>query len=166
MQFPACSNRRTDACVQAAVPPVHVLPGDHIAYYDKILYVNGKAVTDADSAEVQPAQSGPDRVLLGESQNGHSYRIQWMRGIPSREGEREVPPGHYFVWTSCNGRCAKLWRGFSTFKTCTPRPLRWRFGARPRPTSHRTRDLLSAALWPRLCGASALRALNSGHHTF
>lgn len=73
------------------------LPGDHIAYYNKVLYVNGKPIKREFVAEY----SGP-----GEDHKANEY-IENLEGvkhsillIPSRPGldaEYIVPDGHYFV---------------------------------------------------------------------
>ncbi|WP_396589194.1 signal peptidase I [Bermanella sp. R86510] len=66
------------------------LPGDHIRYEDKTLYVNGEQVP---------------RELVGVLDRGRvaqfmerDYKVQVYRGLPSRgEGEWTVPEGHYFM---------------------------------------------------------------------
>ncbi len=75
------------------------VPGDHIAYYDKVLYVNGKQVKRQFVSEYQ----GP-----GEEHKANEY-IEDLDGvkhsillIPARPpklggGEYVVPEGHYFV---------------------------------------------------------------------
>lgn len=72
------------------------VPGDRIGYFDKVLYVNGSAVTRADSAQLS-GDGGVQRALLDEQLDGHRYHVQWMVGAPTVEGEVTVPPGAYFV---------------------------------------------------------------------
>ncbi len=76
------------------------LPGDHISYYHKVVYVNGKAMTQV-----------PDGVYVGEgggsSMTGADRRVENLNGVKHQiliepgqatvEGEFVVPPGHYFV---------------------------------------------------------------------
>ncbi|GAB4360015.1 MAG: signal peptidase I [Methylohalobius sp. ZOD2] len=76
------------------------LPGDHIAYYNKKLYVNGEPV---------PLKSLGTYVGVGQNQryNGAmmyqeklgeaQHQILVMPGQSSVEGEYVVPQGHYFV---------------------------------------------------------------------
>jgi len=73
------------------------LPGDHIAYYNKVLYVNGKAI----KREFYSVYNGP-----GEKNKVNHY-IEDLEGvkhemliIPARPGldaEYIVPEGHYFM---------------------------------------------------------------------
>lgn len=73
------------------------LPGDHIAYYNKVLYVNGKPI----KREYVSVYAGP-----GEENSATEYvekldsKNHSMLLIPSRPGhdvEYVVPEGHYFM---------------------------------------------------------------------
>ncbi len=76
------------------------LPGDHIAYYNKRLYINGEPVPlkplgrfvgTGDDARYNGA------LVFEETLGKVRHQIMIMPGRPSVEGEFTVPAGHYFV---------------------------------------------------------------------
>ncbi|MBL4762246.1 MAG: signal peptidase I [Gammaproteobacteria bacterium] len=78
------------------------LPGDRIGYYNKTLYINGKAMDQADMGVYRTEKNG------GRRMNGASLRKETLAdelqhdilvqlGAPGIEGESVVPAGHYFV---------------------------------------------------------------------
>ena len=73
------------------------LPGDHIAYFNKVLYVNGKPV----QREFVGEYAGPGQAHANEYREdlqGVKHEILLQPGRPnSLEGEYIVPDGMYFV---------------------------------------------------------------------
>ena len=73
------------------------LPGDHIAYYNKVLYVNGKPISRTFSHQYE----GPGQTHANEYQEnleGREHAMLLMPGRPnSLEGEYIVPEKMYFV---------------------------------------------------------------------
>ncbi len=68
------------------------LPGDHIRYTNKTLYINGAEVPE----ELIGAYPHNAPRIMTYEENG--YPIQQYVGIPSRgDGEWVVPEGHYFM---------------------------------------------------------------------
>ena len=71
--------------------------GDHIAYYDKTLYINGSEVKRTEAAsEIASGGSRPTIVYL-ESLDQTSYEVLHAGPRAGLEGEWAVPNGHYFV---------------------------------------------------------------------
>ena len=72
------------------------LPGDHIAYYNKVLYVNGKPISRTFSHQYEgPGQTHANEYL--EDLEGRARAVA-MPGRPnSLEGEYIVPEKMYFV---------------------------------------------------------------------
>ena len=76
------------------------LPGDHVAYYDKTLFINGKPMQQTELE----AYIG---VGAGKIMDGASHRVEDLGAVRhdilmdmaaySREFEGIVPAGHYFV---------------------------------------------------------------------
>lgn len=75
------------------------LPGDKIGYFDKTLYVNGKAVEQqtADDIDVKNNQLSASSSVFYEMLNEDKHLIAIESNRPSAEGEMTVPAGHYFV---------------------------------------------------------------------
>ena len=73
------------------------LPGDHIAYYNKVLYVNGKPVKREFLGQYEgPGQAHANKY--NEKLMGVDHAILLQPGRPSSlEGEYIVPEGMYFV---------------------------------------------------------------------
>ena len=73
------------------------LPGDHIAYYNKVLYVNGKPAPRKFVGRYDgPGQTNANEYR--ENLNGVEHEILLMPGRPSSlEGEYIVPEGMYFA---------------------------------------------------------------------
>lgn len=72
------------------------LPGDHIVYRDKTLYINGVRVPE----ELLGPYTGPDAVgaeLNRETLDDKVHEILTMPGYQSLEGEWTVPQGEYFM---------------------------------------------------------------------
>jgi len=74
------------------------VPGDHVAYYKKVLYVNGKQVETkhigeySGPGEFNPAQEYTENLL------GVEHNILILPAKPvGFEGEYIVPEGHYFM---------------------------------------------------------------------
>ncbi len=74
------------------------LPGDHIAYYNKTLYINGQ--------EIELSKAGPYRtpsgvsqsaMVFGESLGEVTHDVLITPAKFGLEGEWIVPTGHYFV---------------------------------------------------------------------
>lgn len=72
------------------------LPGDRIAYRDKVLYVNGERVRQELIVQMPPA--APSYQILEESLGAHPHvmRKELLRGGPDNF-EVTVEPGHYFM---------------------------------------------------------------------
>ena len=79
------------------------LPGDHIRYQDKTLYVNGQAVPSKLLASMQDSYDpkkgqAPTFKLSSESLGAHKFNIQTYPGSPqAKKTEWVVPKGMYFV---------------------------------------------------------------------
>ena len=73
------------------------LPGDHVAYYNKVLYVNGKPVKRDFVGQYEgPGQAHANEYV--ENLLGDEHSILLQPGRPSSlEGEYIVPDGMYFV---------------------------------------------------------------------
>ncbi|ONF42842.1 signal peptidase I [Marinobacter lutaoensis] len=69
------------------------LPGDHIRYRDKQLFINGKRIESQFVARLPPVELR--REILGEVE--HDIFLTLGRPGTSGEGEWVVPEGHYFV---------------------------------------------------------------------
>lgn len=73
------------------------LPGDHVAYYNKVLYVNGKPIKRDFVGQYEgPGQSHANNYV--EDLQGVKHSILLQPGRPSSlEGEYIVPEGMFFV---------------------------------------------------------------------
>ncbi|MGB5601679.1 MAG: signal peptidase I [Gammaproteobacteria bacterium] len=73
------------------------LPGDHVAYYNKVLYVNGKPIKRDFVGQYEgPGQSHANNYV--EDLQGAKHSILLQPGRPSSlEGEYIVPEGMFFV---------------------------------------------------------------------
>jgi signal peptidase I len=74
------------------------LPGDHIAYYNKVLYVNGKPV----ERDFIGQYTGPGQTFANEYveklDNGADHSMLLLPARPNNlQGEYIVPEGQYFV---------------------------------------------------------------------
>jgi len=73
------------------------VPGDHIAYYNKVLYVNGKQIERKRIGEY----SGPGEHNLAheyvENLVGLEHNVLIIPGRPGLDAEYIVPEGHYFM---------------------------------------------------------------------
>ncbi len=76
------------------------VPGDHIAYYNKTLRVNGQPVPQELVGVYTGVGAGSGMTgakLLHESLGGVAHPILIRPGQASLEGQFTVPPGQYFV---------------------------------------------------------------------
>ena len=74
------------------------LPGDHIAYRDKVLYVNGEALPQtADGVYSAPRVPGGTAYRLREDMAEHVHHVIVNPDEPARDFEVEIPPGQYFA---------------------------------------------------------------------
>jgi signal peptidase I len=68
------------------------LPGDHIAYYDKVLYINGEVASRSFAEKVE------NYDIFKETIDGSTHFISIMNERPSSlEGETVIPDNQYFV---------------------------------------------------------------------
>jgi signal peptidase I len=75
------------------------LPGDHIAYYNKVLYINGDRVEQEILGTYAGAGSGvgmSGASLRREVIGKRAYNVLVQAGYPSIDGQFVVPEDHYF----------------------------------------------------------------------
>lgn len=90
------------------------IPGDHIAYYNKVLYINGEAAEQKIIGRYQGIGSGlsmSGASLREEDLDGHLHEILIQQGVPTLEGTMVVPKGNYFVLgdNRDNSRDSRFW---------------------------------------------------------
>jgi signal peptidase I len=78
------------------------LPGDTITYRDKQLFVNGEPVEQAGpepflSQQVKCSTPESDAFRVIENLGEHEHEILLHKGSYGRNGQWEVPEGHYFM---------------------------------------------------------------------
>jgi len=76
------------------------IPGDRVAYVDKVLYVNGERIPQQDLGTYVGVGAGAGHTgasLRLERLPGAGHRILVVPGRPSLRVETEVPEGQYFV---------------------------------------------------------------------
>jgi signal peptidase I len=78
------------------------LPGDTITYRDKQLFINGELVATENqgiysSAEVKCSTPESDAHRAQEQLGDVQHSTLIHLGSPGRDGQWEVPPGHYFM---------------------------------------------------------------------
>lgn len=73
------------------------VPGDHIAYYNKVLYVNGKPIKrQYDSVYSEPGEALQANKYI-EDLDGVKHEMLIIPSRPGLDAEYIVPPGHYFM---------------------------------------------------------------------
>ncbi len=90
------------------------LPGDRVAYYNKMLYINGKPIKqDPEGTYVATgagsSETGAQERL--EHLDGVDHQILIKEGQPSVEGQSVIPAGQYFVMgdNRDNSRDSRYW---------------------------------------------------------
>jgi signal peptidase I len=75
------------------------LPGDHVEYRDKQLYINGQvAQMTADGVYSGPGAGSPDMVYrMRENLGGVEHNVLVNPRRPAEDFEFDVPPGEYFA---------------------------------------------------------------------
>ena len=73
------------------------LPGDHIAYYNKVLYVNGKAVPREYVGEYRGPGEEHAAKQYTENLAGVKHAMLLIPSRPGLDAEYIVPDGHYFM---------------------------------------------------------------------
>jgi len=76
------------------------LPGDHIEYREKKLYINGKPAEQVFEGNYDYVGSGLNQIIAKRYQEQlgeHRHDILIVDDAPTMNGEITVPAGHYFV---------------------------------------------------------------------
>jgi signal peptidase I len=76
------------------------LPGDHITYYNKVLYINGKRCPQQLLGEYEGVGSDTgsgDELVFREKLGDVTHKMLIEPGNPSMNGEYVIPPDEYFV---------------------------------------------------------------------
>ncbi|RMG59155.1 MAG: signal peptidase I [Gammaproteobacteria bacterium] len=76
------------------------VPGDHVAYIDKQLFINGRPVPQKPVGpylQIDPQRARPGEWVLDEQLPEVDHRILINRNRPGFDAEYIIPPGSYFV---------------------------------------------------------------------
>ena len=72
------------------------VPGDHVRYEDKVIYINGERIPQEFIDQLN-ADGGPTLQVYAEDIGGHRHQIYRYPVRYERPQEWIVPPGHYFM---------------------------------------------------------------------
>lgn len=76
------------------------LPGDRISYYDKTIYLNGEVIHLTSLGRYQGVGQGKNMtgsIRMFEELPGVEHNVLVMPGPAARQGDFQVPDGHYFM---------------------------------------------------------------------
>ncbi|EKD75445.1 MAG: Signal peptidase I [uncultured bacterium] len=121
------------------------LPGDHVSYLNKVLYINGMKATQVDKGEGTDIEGGQSIPVLIKEENllGVTHLIYQTQEVPSQNFEVIVPEKSYFVmgdnrdasndsryWgfvsqEDLKGKAIYVWLSWNGFSQGLPKIIRW-----------------------------------------